>query len=202
MNRAFTKRPFFPVVLLVAGLTACGSDKPADSSTDKKAESAIELAAVDVYHVSQQALSGKLPVSGVIQPVVQTTVKSRVAAEVESVAVREGMQVEKGQSLAQLGLQDIAARLKQAEAALSAAKVEATLSRALADRNRKLYEKKFFSEIEYQKSVGEATAREENVRAQQALVDIAKKRVPMPMCELLSRALLRSAILSQVARSV
>lgn len=176
MTRPSLKRPLLMSSLLLAlGLAACGEDKPAGAVAPAQATPALELAAVDVVHVRLQPLSGNLPVSGALQPVVQTTVQSRVAAEVNEVHVREGMRVEKGQSLARLGTQDLTARLRQAEASLAAAKVEATLSRALVDRNRQLYEKKYFSEIDFQKSVGEAEAREENVRAQQALVDIARK---------------------------
>ncbi|MDP2228930.1 MAG: efflux RND transporter periplasmic adaptor subunit, partial [Moraxellaceae bacterium] len=87
----------------------------------------------------------------------------------------EGERVEKGQVLARLGTEALEARVKQAEAVLTSAKVEATLSRALVDRNRKLMEKNYFSEVDFQKGVGEAEAREEAVRAQQALLDIARK---------------------------
>jgi RND family efflux transporter MFP subunit len=65
--------------------------------------------------------------------------------------------------------------VRQAEAQLAAAQVDAKLARALAERNKELYDKKYFSEIDYQRSVGEAEARDETVRAQQALVAIARK---------------------------
>lgn len=174
LTSSFLAPVFGASLMVAASLSGCGSDKPANNAETKKI-SAIELADVDVYQLETQVLSGSLPVSGALQPIVQTAVKSRVSAEVNEVFVREGMAVTKGQSLAQLGLQDIGARLKQAEATLAAAKVEAALSRILADRNKQLFEKKYFSEIEYQRSEGEAQLREENVRAQQAVVDMARK---------------------------
>ncbi len=162
-------------VMVALGLSACGEGKAPDSAASAETAASLELAKVDVVQVKKATLSGGLPVSGTLQPVSLTTVQSRVAAEVNEVLVREGMRVQKGQLLAHLGTLDLNARLKQAQASLAAAKVEATLARALVDRNRQLYEKNYFSEIDFQKSVGEAEAREENVRAQQALVDIARK---------------------------
>lgn len=176
MIRPVFSRPLLLCSLALAmSLSACGSDKAADKKMEGSKPAALELAAVDVVTVRQKALSGGYPVSGSLQPVVQTTVQSRVSAEVNEVLVREGMRVEKGQLLARLSIKDLSARLKQAEAGLAAAKVEAELSRVLTERNRQLYEKKYFSEVEYQRSVGETAARNENVRAQQALVDIARK---------------------------
>ncbi len=164
-----------PLALLAFALSGCGGKENDSKVAKNKAPAALELAVVDVAVASKGSLSDALPVSGSLQPVMQTTVQSRVAAEINAVAVREGERVQKGQVLARLATQDLDARVKQAEANLASAQVEATLARALVDRNKQLYDKKYFSEIDYQKSVGEAEAREENVRAQKALVDIARK---------------------------
>lgn len=162
-------------VLLAVCLAACGGKESESKAAVTAAPASIELALVDVAIVSKGTLAGGLPISGALQAVTQTTVQSRVAAEVNTVLVREGERVQKGQVLARLGTLDIDARLKQAQATLAGAKVEAELSRGLVARNKQLYDKKYFSEIDYQRSVGDAEAREENVRAQQALVDIANK---------------------------
>lgn len=161
------------LALALAGLSGCGGKDtgPAPST----APAALELAAVDVAKVVRTEVSGGLPVSGTLQPLHQTTVQSRVAAEVSAVLVREGERVSTGQVLARLGTQDLEARVRQAEAQLAAAEVDAKLARALAERNKELYDKKYFPEIEYARSVGDADAREENVRAQKALVAIARK---------------------------
>lgn len=179
--------------LLALALGGCG--QPEAPQATAPAEAPLELAPVDVAQVARVAVSGGLPVAGVLQPLAQTTVQSRVAAEVGAVLVREGERVKRGQVLARLGTQDLEARLRQAEANVAAAKVEADLARALADRNRQLYEKRYFPEIEYARSVGEAEAREENMRAQQALVAIARKalddaNVRAPMNGIVARRLI------------
>lgn len=162
--------------LLALALAACSeSNGSARSAAAPEKAAALELAPVDVVRVSKGKVSGGLPVSGTLQPLTQTTVQSRVSAEVGRVLVREGEQVRAGQVLAHLATQDLEARVKQAEAQLAAAKVEADLRRGLAERNRKLYEKHYFSKVDLDASLGEAEANEENVRAQQALLNIARK---------------------------
>lgn len=180
------------LVLLATSLVACGGKDPESNKGAAVAPVSLELAPADVATVRKGTLSGALPITGTLQAVAQTRVQSRVAAEVNTVLVREGDRVQKGQILARLGTQDIDARLKQAQATLAAATVEAELSRSLVTRNKQLYDKHYFSEIDYQRSVGDAEAREENVRAQQALVDIAKKAfndasVRAPMSGIVSR---------------
>ena len=160
--------------LLTLALAGCGGGKE-EAAAVAAAPAVLELAPVDVATVTRMRMSGGLPVSGLLRPLRQTTVQARVPAEVGAVLVREGERVALGQVLVRLGTQDLEARLRQAEAQLAAVQVDARLARALAERNKELYDKKYFSEIDYARSVGEADAREETVRAQQALVAIARK---------------------------
>ena len=166
-----------PLVLLILAisLSGCGGKESESKAAVAETPAALELASVDVATVSLGSLGGNLPINGTLQAVTQTTVQSRVAAEINAVTVREGERVQKGQILARLATQDLDARVKQAEANLASAKVEAELSRALDERNQKMYEKKYLSELDYQRSVGETSARNEAVRAQQAMLDIARK---------------------------
>lgn len=158
----------------VFGLAGCG-DKKEEAAVKTTSEAPLELLPADVAVVKRGVLAGGLPVTGALQALNQTTVQTRVASDISAVLVREGEHVEKGQVLARLGVLDLEARVKQAEAQLASASVEAQLSRALVDRNRKLFEKNYFSENDFARSQGEAEAREEAVRAQQAVVDIARK---------------------------
>lgn len=175
MTHSAPLRALLVATLAALALAGCGKDTAKDATPAAQAPQALELAPVDVARVARVTISGGLPVSGTLQPLKLTTVQSRVAAEVGAVLVREGERVAQGQVLARLGTQDLEARLRQAEAQVAAAQVEAKLARALADRNKELNQKKYFSDLDYQRSVGEADAREENVRAQEALVAIARK---------------------------
>jgi membrane fusion protein (multidrug efflux system) len=168
----------FVLVAVVAvsalGVIGC-SDKKEQAAAVTSVEAPLELLAADVAVARRGVLAGGLPVTGTLQAVNQTTVQARVGSDITAVLVREGEIVQKGQVLARLGTQDLEARVKQAEAQLATARVEAQLTRALLERNRKLFEKNYFSENDFARSQGEAEARDEAVRAQQAMVDISRK---------------------------
>ncbi len=172
------KKQEIPTVLagLALGLLlqGCGQEQAVQSSAPPKPP-VLELAPADVITVSASPLASGLPISGALQALHQTTVQARVPSEVLAVLVREGEAVKKGQLLARLGTQELEARVKQAQAQLASAKVEAQLTRGLVERNRRLYEKQYFSELDYQRSVAEAQARDEAVRAQESLLAIARK---------------------------
>jgi membrane fusion protein (multidrug efflux system) len=167
-------RAVIVALVSVVGVTACG-DKKEQVVAAVTAEAPLELLAADVATVKRGVLAGGLPVTGTLQAVNQTTVQARVGSDIAAVLVREGEYVQKGAVLARLGTQDIEARVKQAEAQLASAKVEAQLTRGLMERNRKLFEKNYYSENDFARSQGETEARDEAVRAQQAMVDISRK---------------------------
>jgi len=174
IHRSPTTMMVLLAIVSIFSLAACG-DKKTEAAAETMVDAPLELLPADVAMVKRGTLTGGLPVTGTLQAVHQTTVQSRVASDITAVLVREGERVAKGQVLARLGVQDLEARVKQSEAQLASARVEAQLTRALVERNRKLFEKNYFSENDFARSQGEAEAREEAVRAQQAMVDIARK---------------------------
>ena len=176
MTFPISSRSVLVLLTLVSalGVTACG-DKKNQVAAVTTTDAPLELLAADVATVKRGVLAGGLPITGGLQASNQTTVQARVGSDIAAVLVREGEHVQKGQLLARLGAQDLEARVKQAEAQLAAAKVEAQLTQALVERNRKLFEKNYFSENDFARSEGEASAREAAVRAEQAMVDITRK---------------------------
>ena len=62
----------------------------------------LELAPADLATVTMSQLSRSLPVSGSLSPLVQTTVKSKVAGDVLELTVREGQAVKQGEVLARI----------------------------------------------------------------------------------------------------
>jgi RND family efflux transporter MFP subunit len=160
---------------LVVLLTACGGEDHKSAVAAPAAPVPLELAKADVALVTLAPLGAGLPVTGTLQAFHQTTVQARMASDVAEVYVREGQLVKKGEALARLGTQDAESRLKEAQANLASARVAAQLARALAERNRALFDKHYFSELDYQSSVGDAETREQAMKAQEALVAIARK---------------------------
>ncbi|WP_434062888.1 hypothetical protein, partial [Escherichia coli] len=70
---------------------------------------------------------------------------------------------------------DNAARLAQAQANLASTQAQANLAKSMVQRKKRLLDQGFISKVEYEQSLVDYQAQLENVRAQQANVDIAEK---------------------------
>ena len=77
--------------------------------------------------------------------------------------------------LVRLNNQDNAARLAQARANLASTQAQANQARNMMQRKKRLLDQGFISKVEYEQSQVDYQAQLENVRAQQANVDIAQK---------------------------
>src|SRR5882724_6838166 len=119
-------------VVLVAGSLIAWRASSAGKEEKKPAEVALEFAPEDIFAVEQRALTRTLPFSGSLSPLLQSTVKSKVSGAVQSVLVREGQAVGRGQVLAQIDTLDAKARLDAQIAALEEAKARWSI----ADKNR------------------------------------------------------------------
>ena len=164
---------FSLIILLLIGLNAC--QKETAESTPTATNEPIELIAEDVVQVKSGSLADKSPFTGTIQAVSQTSVQSQVSSTALQVSADIGQSVSKGQVLVRLNNQDNNARLAQARATLAAAKAKAQLSKSLVDRKRRLWQQGFISKLEYEQSQVEYHAQAEQIKAEQANVNIAEK---------------------------
>lgn len=164
---------FSLIILFLIGLSAC--QKEIAESTPTATNEPIELITEDVVQVKSGSLADKSPFTGTIQAVSQTSVQSQVSAMALQVSADIGQSVSKGQVLARLNNQDNNARLAQARANLAAAKAQAQLSKSLVDRKRRLWQQGFISKLEYEQSQVEYRAQAEQIKAEQANVNIAEK---------------------------
>jgi RND family efflux transporter MFP subunit len=136
------------VVAILAGVLGLRTSL-ADKEGPKKPEDAprtFELAAGDVSELRREALGRSIPVSGSMRPVLQATVRSKVAAEVARIHVQEGERIAVGAPIATLDTGDLKAR-HDAQAALVAemrAKVE--LAKKNQANSRALLDKSFISQ--------------------------------------------------------
>lgn len=162
------------VVAAAAGLAAVRG-KPADPRASKPAAPVAEFLADDLALVEPRALDRTLPLTGTMVPLVEATVKAKVAGELVQVAVREGETVRVGQALARIDQTEVLARVAAREADVEAARAQLVL----ADKNRAtqnaLLDKKFISQNAFdavQSSYDVAVAR---LRAAQAELVVARK---------------------------
>ena len=103
----------------------------ADKEPEKKADGprTFEFAPGDLAQLRREPLGRPIPVSGSLRPVLQATVRAKVAAEVARVHVQEGERVGAGAVLATLDTGDLAARHEAQLAAVAEARARLDLAR-------------------------------------------------------------------------
>lgn len=165
------------ILITMALLSGC-QPNPNDSTADATAPApALELNQADLVRVREQNLSASTRITGSLHALRQSSLHPQSAAIVQSVLVNNGDPVQKGQVLVTLNDQDNRSRLAQAQANLAQARAQQILSNSIRDRNVQLYQKGFISEIELERSKADATAQQEQVNAQRALLQISEKAI-------------------------
>lgn len=147
------------------------------SETENKtiASEKVELIQQDLVTPQQGSAISKTAFTGTVRAVNQSSIQAQVTATATSVYVKIGDSVQRGQTLLRLNNQDNVARLAQARANLAATQAQANQARNMMQRKKRLLDQGFISQVEYEQSQLDYRAQMENVRAQQANVDIALK---------------------------
>ena len=154
-------------------LSACQKQDEVTSPTSSTAK--IELIAEDLVQFQEGPSIQRTAFTGTIRAVNQSSIQAQVTATATAVSVQVGQAVQKGQVLVRLNNQDNAARLAQAQANLASTQAQANLAKSMVQRKKRLLDQGFISKVEYEQSLVDYQAQLENVRAQQANVDIAEK---------------------------
>ena len=183
-SRVASYRPSFLLLsalfIAAAGLVGgCSNDKPAEEAESKdgaaKVAGPLELSASDVAIVKTQALVRKLPLSGTLTPLLQTTVKSKVSGELLAVLVREGQAVRKGDVLVRIDTRNQGALVASQQAGLEKAQADLALAKLNLDNNKRLLEKNFIAQNvldSAQANYGSAVANTKLAKAQLNLAEI------------------------------
>lgn len=163
------------ILLTLALVSACTPTPEQQTVTSSPA--ALELSAADLVRATEQDLSPSTRITGSLHALRQSSVHAQSAAIVQSVHVNNGDAVVKGQVVVTLNDQDHRSRLAQAKANLAQARAQQILSNSIRDRNARLYQQGFISEIELERSKADALAQQEQVNAQRAMLDISEKAI-------------------------
>ena len=168
----FTATSILILTSLALSLSGCSKDEPAIAVSSP---SKIELIPADLVSFEYGEAIHKTHFSGTIRAVNQSSLQAQVTATATQVNATIGQRVNQGQVLVVLNNQDNAARLAQANANLSATQAQANQAKLMMQRKKRLLDQGFISKVEYEQSMVDYQAQQENVRAQHANVDIAAK---------------------------
>ena len=159
-------------------LCAADEDRTATSaSTAAVTPARIELAARDVATVERRDIRQQISLTGTLSPRNQTTVKSKVAAEVQEMLVREGETVRRGQVIARLDATELQARLDEKIADLEGGRAQLGLAQKNRATQLALLEKKFISQNAFDNTQSALQVSEARLKALEAQAAIARRAV-------------------------
>lgn len=118
-----------PILIAVLFLVGCGSKEEPAAVVSAAPQKAIQASVVEAKHTSVPI---RVEVTGQVAPIFQATLSSRIQGTINTLLVREGSKVSKGQTLIQLDSRDLQAELARVSAEIENAK-------AHLDRMNQLY---------------------------------------------------------------
>lgn len=175
------RKAFIVIVLLLVVLGGLwlarrSAAPPPAKSEGAAVEAPLELAPADVARVAMMPLARSLPLSGSVQPVTQTTIKSKVSGEVLRLVVREGEAVKRGMVMAQIDTRNAGPTRDNAAAALEKSRADLAIAKLNYENSAKLLEQKFVSQnaVDSAKAVYDAAiASEKSAAANLRLAAVA-----------------------------
>ncbi|MCX7973455.1 MAG: efflux RND transporter periplasmic adaptor subunit [Candidatus Aminicenantes bacterium] len=129
---------------------------------------------IKVVKAERREIIEKLSFTGTIEPWQKMNIVPDISGKIARIYVKEGDRVVKGQLLAELDTQNLRLQLKQAEAALAAARANFEDARKNKERMDRLFQEKAISEQQYEKVKLAYEASQAQLEQAQAAVNLLR----------------------------
>lgn len=164
----------------------------AQAETKKKEPPPLAFAASDVVRLAPRKLAVELSMPATVQAFNQTTVRSKLSAEVRRLPVREGDRVAAGQVIAEFDTAQLHNQLAERQATLESARATLAQTERTRATNAQLVKQNFISQNAFESA-------DDAFRAQAAAVRAAEAQLAQTQLQL-SDAVVRAPISGLVAK--
>jgi len=162
------------VALMAAAAVRNRPAAPAPAA-GKAADAVLEFNQGDLYTLQPEPLARKLALTGTLTPLVEATVKAKVAGELVDVPVREGQSVTRGQVLARIDQTEVQARVAGRQADVEAAKAQLVWAEKNRNQQKALLDKAFISQNAFDNVQSNHDVAAAKLRAAEADLVVARK---------------------------
>jgi len=179
-------------IAVIAGLVAWKASSASKEEKKSDTDKIFEFAKNDIATVQTRNLGLVIPISGSVRPVLQATIKSKVAGEIAHLYVREGERVTAGQVLVSIDTADLKARNDAQRAMTAETKARLDLATKNEANNRALLAKNFISQNAFDSianSVEIAEANHQSALAQTAITQraLADAQIRAPFAGIIAK---------------
>jgi membrane fusion protein, multidrug efflux system len=129
-----------------AKMTDQAGAKPVAEIVSEKKIQNLEFSSSDLWVITPGEINRSIPLTGSLKAVNQALLKAKIAGELKSFVLREGMNVKAGQVIAEIDAIDAKSRIAEREAQLRSATAQVEQAKRVVDSNKALLEKNFISQ--------------------------------------------------------
>ena len=162
------------VILAIVGFAGVRDKRPGPAPGAPR-EAFLEFQQSDLYIVEPAPLERTLPLTGTLSPLVEASLKAKIAGELLEVAVREGGSVRKGEIVARIDPTEVEARVAARQADVEAARAQLVWAEKNRATQKALLEKSFISQNAFDNVQSSHDVAAAKLRAAEADLVVAKK---------------------------